>query len=301
MIRETTYVADPAARRLAGASNKILGVFTYEPAFPSQSQDFYAPLLTGIEAQAERIGCDLLMFTSAPVTDGRRRIFHENNRLPLADGCLLLGLEMDDDELARLAAGDFPFVAIGRRDVADVPYVGADYATGTAHLVDQALDAGHTRFFLLARESSGESVTDRRAGFHGALHGKPVSAETRITPGDNLQADWEAIKAYRPTVLFIEYPAHAEALYELARADGFRVPEDLSMVVLGEPANHTGPDGVDFTRLSPPRTELGSVAVTLLARIIASDNDLPADELRTLLDCPTIPGSTLTKARRSTQ
>ena len=64
---------------------------------------------------------------------------------------------------------------------------------------------------------------------------------------------------------------------------------------------HTGPDGVDFTRLSPPRTELGSVAVTLLARIIASDNDLPADELRTLLDCPTIPGSTLTKARRSTQ
>ncbi|WP_342022623.1 LacI family DNA-binding transcriptional regulator [Arthrobacter citreus] len=297
VIRETTYVADPAARRLAGGSNKILGVFTYEPAFPSQSQDFYTPLLTGIEAQAESIGCDLLMFTSAPVTDGRRRIFHENNRLRLADGCLLLGLEMDDNELSRLAASDFPFVAIGRRETPGVPYVGADYAAGTADLVAQALEQGHDRFFLLARKSSGESVTDRRRGFHDALSNKPVSSETRITTGADLQADWAAIKAFNPTVLFIEYPAHATALYALALAEGLRVPEDLSMVVLGECSAPSDPD-IDFTRLSPPRTALGSTAVTLLARIIASDEELPDSELRTLLDCPTIPGSTLTKARR---
>ncbi len=43
VLRETGYVADPAARRLAGVGNKILGVFTYEPAFPTESQDFYAP------------------------------------------------------------------------------------------------------------------------------------------------------------------------------------------------------------------------------------------------------------------
>jgi DNA-binding LacI/PurR family transcriptional regulator len=34
VIRATTYVADPAARRLAGGENQILGVFTYEAAFP---------------------------------------------------------------------------------------------------------------------------------------------------------------------------------------------------------------------------------------------------------------------------
>ena len=297
VIRETTYIADPAARRLAGLGNKILGVFTYEPAFPTQSQDFYAPLLTGIEAQAESIGCDLLMFTSAPVTDGRRRIFHENNRLPLADGCVLLGLEMDGDELSRLAASDFPFVAIGRRDAEGVPYVGADYAAGTTALVRAALDQGHDRFFLLARASSGESVIDRQRGFHDALRGIPATSQTRTTSGENLVDDWVAIKAFSPTVLFVEFPAHANALYTLALSEGIAIPEEMSLVVLGEPS-HQSERYIDFTRISPPRTELGSAAVTLLARIIASDDELPASVLRTLLDCSIIPGSTLTKARR---
>ena len=95
VIRETGYVADPIARRMTKQRNRILGVFTYEPVFPSASGDFYHPFLVGIEERAERLGCDLLLFTSAPVTDGRRRIFHENNRLRLADGCLLLGREID--------------------------------------------------------------------------------------------------------------------------------------------------------------------------------------------------------------
>lgn len=302
VIRETTYVADPAARRLAGVSNKILGVFTYEPAFPSESQDFYTPLLTGIEAQAESIGCDLLMFTSAPVTDGRRRIFHENNRLRLADGCLLLGLEMDGDELSRLAASDFPFVAIGRRDTEGVPYVGVDYASGTAGLVREALERGHDRFFLLARDSTGESVMDRQRGFHTALRDSTTGATeaaARITSGADLEADWAAIKDFGPSVLFVEFPAHATALAALARRDGIAIPDDLSVVVLGEPSRQS-PEDIDFTRLSPPRTELGSAAVTLLARILASDEDLPEKDLRALLDCPTIPGSTLTHARRNT-
>lgn len=297
VIRDTTYVADPAARRLAGLSNKILGVFTYEPAFPSESQDFYTPLLTGIEAQAESIGCDLLMFTSAPVTDGRRRIFHENNRLRLADGCLLLGLEMDGDELSRLAAGDFPFVAIGRRDTEGVPYVGANYSAATAALVRQALDQGHDRFFLLARDSSGESVMDRQQGFHEALRGSDAESSARITSGEDLAADWAAIKEFGPTVLVVEFPTHANALHAMAMSEGLDIPEDLSMVVLGE-SSHQSEQDVDFTRLSPPRTELGSAAVTLLARIIAGDEELTAHELCTLLECSAIPGSTLSKARR---
>ena len=119
-----------------------------------------------------------------------------------------------------------------------------------------------------------------------------------ITSGNDLEADWAAIKTFNPTVLFIEYPAHATAVYALAIAEGLRVPEDLSMVVLGQPSTPSESD-IDFTRLSPPGTELGATAVTLLTRIIFSDDELPDSELRTLLDCPTNPGSTLTKARRN--
>src|SRR5690625_4100156 len=57
------YVAGPAARSLAGVAHTLIGVFTYEAAFPAETRDFYSELLTGVEAQAEALGYDLLMFT----------------------------------------------------------------------------------------------------------------------------------------------------------------------------------------------------------------------------------------------
>ncbi len=145
VIRETGYQADPLARRMLKQRNQILGVFTYESVFPSASGDFYHPFLAGIEDCAEQLGLDLLLFTSAPVTSGRRRIFHENNRLRIADGCLLLGRDVPPDELARLIAEEYPFVSVGRRDNAGgpVPYVGADYTIATRVLVERALSLGH--------------------------------------------------------------------------------------------------------------------------------------------------------------
>ncbi|MFD0576520.1 LacI family DNA-binding transcriptional regulator [Dactylosporangium darangshiense] len=152
-IRDSGYVADPIARRLAARDNRIIGVFTYEPVFPAGNSDFYHPFLVGIEEQAEALGSDLLLLTSAPVIDGRRRIFHEGNRLRLADGCILLGRSLDREELTRLVADGFPFVSVGRRADAGgpVPYVGADYAGATAALVERAVALGHTRLAYLGQ------------------------------------------------------------------------------------------------------------------------------------------------------
>ncbi|MGW5673437.1 LacI family DNA-binding transcriptional regulator, partial [Micromonospora sp. NPDC003776] len=170
VIAETGYAADPVARRLASRFNRIIGVFTYEPAFPSGSRDFFHPFLLGIEEYAERVGCDLLLFTSAPVVDGRRRIFHQDNRLRLADGCILLGREIDGAELHRLNRDGFPYVAVGRRDDAGgpVPYVGADYAAAVARLVELALRHGHRRLTYVGMGMTAESSQDRRRGFLAA-------------------------------------------------------------------------------------------------------------------------------------
>ncbi|GAB3959952.1 hypothetical protein GCM10027614_80570 [Micromonospora vulcania] len=163
VIAETGYAADPVARRLASRFNRIIGVFTYEPAFPSGSRDFFHPFLLGIEEYAERVGCDLLLFTSAPVVDGRRGIFHQDNRLRLADGCILLGREIDGAELHRLNRDGYPYVAVGRRDDAGgpVPYVGADYAAAVARLVQVALRRGHRRLTYVA---TGTTANPPRTG-----------------------------------------------------------------------------------------------------------------------------------------
>jgi LacI family transcriptional regulator len=301
VIRETTYVANPVARSLVGAATGLIGVFTYEPAFPNRSSDFYTPLLTGIESAAEGVGADLLLFTSTPVVDGRRRLFHESNRLRLADGCILLGREMDPDELERLLDSAYPFVAIGRREAADgrVPYVGVDYATATHALAVRALELGHRRFGLLHLPQTAESSRDRRAGIvTAAADGGAEVVEAEVTPGRSVTDAWAAIRASRPSVVFVEDPTDARELHASLAAEGVDVPGDLSVVVLGE-HNRAADGPADFTRLRAPRTELGARAVRALADVLearrasATDGTAAAPPVQDLLDCSLVPGGTL--------
>ncbi|WP_229401743.1 LacI family DNA-binding transcriptional regulator [Micromonospora okii] len=289
-IEETGYVADPVARRLAARFNRIIGVFTYEPAFPSGSRDFFHPFLLGIEEYAERAGCDLLLFTSAPVVDGRRRIFHQDNRLRLADGCLLLGREIDAAELHRLNREGFPYVAVGRRDDAGgpVPSVGADYATAVAALVERALGHGHRRLAYLPMGTRAESSGDRRRGY--AAHGGAAeSARELSTAGRDAEAILDDLRADGTTAVFVEDFATAVALELAARRRGLRVPGDLSVVTLGDPTVPV-PTELTFTGFHIPREEMGRQAVELLTSVI----DGSADDVRQrLLPCQLVEGDTL--------
>ncbi|MCX4472003.1 LacI family transcriptional regulator [Micromonospora sp. NBC_01655] len=290
-IEETGYAADPVARRLAARFNRIIGVFTYEPAFPSGSRDFFHPFLLGIEEYAERVGCDLLLFTSAPVVDGRRRIFHQDNRLRLADGCLLLGREIDAAELHRLNRDGFPYVAVGRRDDAGgpVPYVGADYAAAVSALTERALGRGHRRLAYLPMGTNAESSEDRRRGF--VAHSGAVES-ARELPGAgsrDVGAVLDDLRADRTTVVFVEDFATAVALAQAARLRGLTVPGDLSVVTLGDPTVPV-PTALTFTGFLIPREEMGRQSVELLTSVIDGSADGVGQRL---LPCELVEGDTL--------
>ncbi|MFI1194589.1 LacI family DNA-binding transcriptional regulator [Micromonospora sp. NPDC020750] len=289
-IEETGYAADPVARRLAARFNRIIGVFTYEPAFPSGSRDFFHPFLLGIEEYAERVGCDLLLFTSAPVVDGRRRIFHQDNRLRLADGCLLLGREIDAAELHRLNRDGFPYVAVGRRNDAGgpVPYVGADYAAAVDALTGRALGHGHRRLAYLSMGTHAESSEDRRRGF--AAHGGAAESTRELpTAGRDADAILDDLRADRTTVVFVEDFATAVALELAARRRGLTVPGDLSVVTLGDPTVPL-PTDLTFTGFHIPREEMGRQAVEVLTSVIDGSADGVGQRL---LPCQLVEGDTL--------
>ncbi|MFY1701973.1 LacI family DNA-binding transcriptional regulator [Micromonospora sp. WMMA1923] len=294
-IRTTGYVADPVARRLAARHNRILGVFTYEPVFPAGTGDFYHPFLVGIEESAERLGCDLLLLTSAPVTDGRRRIFHHDNRLRLADGCILLGRSLDPEELARLVAEGHPFVSVGRRDDAGgpVPYVGADYRAATAAVVRRALDAGHRELAYLGQGATGpESPADRFAGYREALAAAGLPARHLSTdrdPADLL----DPLLADGVTAVVVEEYADGVALAAVAHDRGLAVPTDLSILTLGDPTRPTSSDR-EFTGFRIPRREMGWQAVEVLTGLLAA---LPDTVTQRLLPCQPVDGTTLAPPR----
>ncbi|OEO30841.1 LacI family transcriptional regulator [Devosia insulae DS-56] len=299
-IRETGYVADPIARRMAKGLNRILGVFTYEPAFPSAQADFFAPFLFGIEETAQTLGYDLLLLTGAPANRGKRKIFDENNRLRLADGCVILGREFDRAELKRLVAGDYPFVAVGRRDPiggptdTPVPYVGADYVAATAEMVRRAKAKGHTKLAYVGPSKGAESSVDRWAGFASAItDAEPAPGEAELVlhipeVGGKALPMLEAIRASGASVVFFTEMADAVIVDAAARSQNLAVPGDLSIVVLG---SHLRPmqSGTRFTTFSVPREEMARRATQMLCERIEAGS---AGE-QVVLPCEPVEGDTL--------
>lgn len=290
VVRRTGYTANPVAQRLAGGRNRIIGVFTYEPVFPRDRSDFYHPLLVGIEREAEARGLDLLLFTSAPVRTGRRRLLDDGaSRLGMADGCLLLGQHDDKRDLAELIDRGFPFVFVGRResDAGLVPYAAADYAAATHAVVERLVGLGHERIGYLGDLGPNESHVDRRAGYRAAVRAaglRPVLLDGTSIDGDTAL---DLVLDNRLTAVAVGDFVLPHALLDAARRRGLDVPGDLSIVQLGDPsAAHTA----EISGFRIPREEMGTAALRILAGIIAGD--LPPEQRQQTLPCTLIDGET---------
>lgn len=291
IIRETGYVPDPIARRMAKGVNRILGVFTYEPAFPNAHADFFLPFLFGIEEEAQARDYDLLLLTGAG-KGGQRSLFAEEGRLRIADGCLVLGKTFDPAELERLVAGSYPFVAIGRRADAGgrpVPYVGADYATATAALVQQARELGHRRLAFVGSTGPAESTADRWRGFQAALGD---DLQLVLQHGDCEDADWllSQLQGHGASAVFCVELADAVRLEAAAHPRGLGFPADLSVVALG---SHIRADWsrTRFASFVIPREEMGRQATAMLVRRVEGGAAEPVQQV--LLPCEPIRGETL--------
>lgn len=296
-IEQSTYVADPAARRLAGLDNQIIGIFTYEAALSPESMDFYGPLLNGIERAAERAGCDLLFFTSSPVEEGSRRLFHKNTRLRLADGCILLGQRMDGDDLARLVDEQFPFVAVGRRDEteAKVPYVGLDYVTPTTALIERAVQLGHERALYVHHDRASAAADDRMTAVRAAAD---AGLHVEYLPAGGL--DDVAAALGGATVVFAEDSFLAEDVLHTLSKSELGVPADLSIASLAEVRGHRV-GGRALTGFHVPREQVAAEALALLQQLVSTsaEADWPHLDTQRLLRAGVEFGETLVERHRS--
>ena len=303
-IRITGYSANPVAQRLAGGRNQILGVFTYEATFPRGGRDFYGAFLVGIEHAAEKLGVDMLLFTSARVVDGRRRLTRDGwQRLGIADGCLLLGQQEDRSELQHLLDTNYPFVFIGRResDGGRLPYVGADYVTATGRQVDRLVALGHTRIAYAGDQGTDQPTLDRVAGYREAMRAHALPP--RFVDLVDAAAAAADVAERGLTALLLAPESYPDRVVdELARHD-LQVPRDVSVLLLGQP-HHIRDGSPVWSGFAVPREEMGARAVVLLSRLVDSDSPaargatpgLTDADLHQMLECPDVDGETIAPA-----
>ena len=296
-VEELGYVPNLAARSMAGGTNRIIGVFTYESVFPMGAQNFYHEFLVGIEDAADAAEHNLLLVTGAR-RDDRRSLFPAGvNGLRLADGGLLLGATEDTDEVRRLAREGYPFVFVGERHYPDLEpsYTAADYVSGTADVVARVHAAGHRRIALL--NTHHDPVPGRVAGFELGRERLGLSAEAcpvvrchrdESFGPERMDAVVADLLERGVTAVVAQGGSVVEPLWDAIGRRGLHVPRDLSLI--GLEGNEREVHGLRLTDLQVPRREMGRTAVRLLLTLVT---DPDAGPLQERLACGFREGDTL--------
>ncbi|MFJ5264842.1 LacI family DNA-binding transcriptional regulator [Streptomyces sp. NPDC088387] len=279
--RSLGYVPDPAARRLAAASNKLLGVFSFTSTFPTDVRHSYYPFLVGVEQEAARQGYDLVLFTGSSSGGAGAAEAGALNRVRLADGCLFLGRHAPADELRRLVTDGFPVVHLGRREDPDgLVWVGADYVSAGRDVVAALAGMGHRRIMLVREDDDAPASTDRERGFLEGLRaaGLPGGADAvcrSADPEHNVTAERIGAWLADGVTAFVAEETDTGAAWRALRAAvdkaGLSCPDQVSLALLGSPpadlADEPAPLGFDI-----PRPTLGAEAVRLLSALIAGES-----------------------------
>ncbi|WP_432989429.1 LacI family DNA-binding transcriptional regulator [Dactylosporangium sp. CA-233914] len=281
-VRELGYAPNLAARGLAGGSNRLVGVFTFQRLFPLANEDFFHEFLVGIEEAAEEAGYNLLLLTAAKDAAGRRSLFPQGtNGMQLADGGVLIGWDERVEEIRRLADEGFPFVYLGRHDIAglELSYVAADYEGATRRLTEAVLTHGRRPAYVDVVDHI-ESVPGRQAGFRAAMLAAGREPLMLALPADAADSEYaELIERGRGLgvdCLIAENARTASSLERAVRGSG----SDVQVIGLGGAPDDE--EGAALSGLAIPRREMGREAVRLLLCLLDDPQSAP---VRSTLPC----------------
>ena len=278
------YQVDRAASALRGASTRLVGMVV-----PDITNVFFASLVHGVEALAERDGYDLLLVsTSEDEAIERRRLGALVGRR--IDG--LIAVPCGDASMASLGAGATrlpPTVLVDRgAESPGFDTVRADCAAGGYAAARHLIGLGHRDIAVLAHSERFQNIAERIAGCRLALAEAGLAGCERVVCGgrdlEGLRGaiEMELHRADRPTAIFALTNVCALAALKAARGLGLEIPGDVSIV---------GFDDLDWmlalrphlTTVAQPVDGFAATAWTLLIRRMSGDAAVPAE--RILLPC----------------
>lgn len=259
----------------SASHHSLILVFPFTEVATLTTQNiYYGPILQGILSALAEMGCMVQFWTIG---------FDQLRTIPpevLTSRALLVFTPFEDARpvLEEWWATGVPFVVIGASwSDAPFPCVDTDNVAAAKQVVDFLVSMGHRRIALLAGRRIAPNSRDRWDGFFAAMqeHGLSIPPEWLIESDSPLTLSptvQELLRALfrsriRPTALFAAgYYLAAEAL-RLIKSEGWRVPEDISLVAFDDPpsASYLEPP---LTTVRQPLVELGRRAVFKLLSLL---------------------------------
>ncbi|KAB8195156.1 LacI family DNA-binding transcriptional regulator [Nonomuraea phyllanthi] len=296
---ELGYRPSPLARGLQGGRTRILALL-----FPAPRGGFgltQMQFVTGAAETARELGHHLLL--SAEHADPIEELRHLTG-LGLVDGVLLMEVGLADERVEFLLEAGIPFSMIGRtRDPGRVDHADIDFAATAREAVAHVAGLGHRKlaFFELPadRHAAGYGPAVRAgAEFAGAARAAGIGYVAGFRPGSPEEGGqaFERLVTAHPDVTALAVMGDRAAVGVLAAvaARGWRIPGDLTLLLVSSSSRVAEMFHPRLTTLEPPSAELGGLAVRML--IDRLDGDGPP--ARKLLPCRLVVGDSSAPPRR---
>lgn len=247
--QELGYRPDSRARLLRSSRTRLLGLSFFS------AQPFHAEIVDAAYAEAAAHGYEIAL---SAVAHGRPETRAIESLLDVgSEALIMVSPTLGGQELERFA-GQVPVVSLLRDDVGGlVDAVSSDDQAGIRMAVEHLAGLGH-RNIVHIDGGTAVSADQRRAAFRTEMerHG----LEARIIPGGPTEEDgltaFRTLRANLPSGVVAFNDRTALGLIEGLRADGLKVPDDVSVL---------GYDDSQFARLSYMQLSSVSQDAPLLA------------------------------------
>jgi DNA-binding LacI/PurR family transcriptional regulator len=243
VMEDLDYVPQETARQLAMRKKNAVGLL-----LTNIHNDFFAPLLMGVENVVRGHGYNLLVATHHPDSQPEQP-------LPLGrhntDGLLVFANSLGEKRIARFHDRHFPVVLIHRSPTngLKVPFVTVENKAATRNLVDHLIvEHGRRHILLLRGPQEQEDAYWREVGYKAALadHNIPFDESLMLDGYFERERSYEALKALlaqpnRPhfDAVFAGDDDAAIGVFDALKEADIRIPEDVSVV------------GFDDSRMAP--------------------------------------------------
>jgi DNA-binding LacI/PurR family transcriptional regulator len=184
VMSEMKYVPHAAARHLASRKTRLVGLL-----LNSLHNDFFVPLLNGVEAVVRQKGYNLIIATyHAPYSyEGYPPIGPHNT-----DGMLVFSDGLMDEELVSLHDSGFPMVLVHRMPPSSVtmPSVTVENVEVTKHLIAHLINQhGRRRILFMRGPLHQEDSARREEGYKAALSANGISYDEHLVLDGEFERD----------------------------------------------------------------------------------------------------------------
>jgi DNA-binding LacI/PurR family transcriptional regulator len=261
-IEELGFERNANARALASRKSHVIALL-----YPLAERSLTAFVEGAATAAAER-GYKLVLW---PVGENAKAEVSSLIAGRLADGVLLMEVQLDDERVNRLSEEGSPFVLIGRtRDPSLLAYVDIDFEGTVDAAISQLAELGHTNLALVLQEfdlpgfdgyapparaeDSFREVIEKRG-----LHGEVFRCLGDPAAGRSLAVEIFEVAPATTAVIVMNEDASFGLISGFTKL-GKRVPSDVSIVSIATSDRMGSMSDPVLTRLVSPGAALGRAA-----------------------------------------